>query len=492
MHRAVISLALAAVLLAATAASAKAGARPYDLNGDGRQEIVAGLPWWSDAATSQGAVVVLPGDADRLFGSPIVLDHASLGVPETSAYDELGRGIASGDFDNDQRADLAIGAPGLFTDPDDPQRARGGVIVMYGDEAIPGDRRSTLPGPPTSRSNPFGHFGQSLVAGDLNADGFADLVIGATSEDPVGDGTKGGGGIYVLWGSAAGLASGQPIGRPLRSNVAFGSHFALGNLDGGRRLDLFEGAPGSLNTSGKTWPGHLNQVSASPTGTPTLRIIRRAMKKGGPSSMAMGDVTGDGFDDLVLGISRNRFYSGLRDAPPGEITIWRGGRRGLGTSTRPIRLDQNSPWIPGNNQRDDLFGSAVFVTRVDRDRYADMVVGAYGEDRSAGRVTIIRGGRRGYSRKGNRTIERGMKGVPGTVKDFPWFGKELSVLDVNGDGRRDLLVGAPGDHYGAGSINVFPAFRTKHARVFEMRSLGGSRPSSESYGTLHLGRVDGD
>lgn len=491
MHWTVVSFALAAVSLGGVAASAHAGAVPYDLNGDGRQEIVAGLPWWSDEAKAEGAVVVLPGDADRLFGSPIVLTHESLGLPAARAGDDLGRGIASGDFDNDRRADLAVGAPGLFTDPDNPRRARGGVIVVYGGETIPGDRRLIVQGPPTSKSNPFGHYGQSLASGDLDGDGFDDLVIGATSEDPVGDGTRGGGGMYVLWGGASGFSGSNSIGRPIHSNRAFGAHFALGYFDGGRRLDLFEGAPGALNRTRETWPGHLNRISASRSDTQTIRVVRRAMKAG-PSSMAMGDVTGDGFDDLVLGMSRNRAYSGMRDAPPGELMLWRGGRRGL-VIRRPIRIDQNSPGIPGKNQRDDLFGSAVVVTRVDRDRYADMVVGAYGEDRSLGQVTIIRGGRKGYSRKRNRTISRGMKGVPGTVKDFPWFGKELSVLDVNGDGRRDLLVGAPGDHYGVGSINVFPAFRTKRARVFEMRSFGGRPPRiEEGYGSLQLGRVGGD
>lgn len=489
MSRVGTAVVVAACGLGGAVPSVQAGARPFDLNGDGRQEIVAGLPWWSENAREEGAVVVLPGDSGRLFGSPVLLRHESLGLPPGSDYDQVGQGVASADFDNDGRADLAIGAPGLFPDPANADRPRGGVVVIYGDDALPGSRRSILPGPPTSDANPFRHFGQSLAAGDLDGDGFPDLVIAATSEDPIGGGYEGGGGIYVLWGSSAGFAGGEPIGRPLSSNVGFGSHFALGNIDAGRRLDLFEGAPGFMNRKRRTWPGHLNQVAPRRGGTPTIHVVRRAMR-GGPSAMAMGDVTGDGSDDLILGLSRNRPYVGLKDAPPGALLIWRGGRRGL--AERPLRIDQESPGIPGGNQSDDLFGSAVAVARVDRDRYADMVVGAYGEDRSLGRVTIIRGGRKGYSRKRNRTLSRGMKGVPGTVKGFPWFGKELSVLDVNGDGQRDLIVGATGDYYGAGSINVFPGFRTRHARVFQMRSFGQHPPNSDSYGTMQLGRVGGD
>src|SRR5688500_15133974 len=104
------------LLLAAVAlpASAAAAAKPYDLNDDGRQDAVIGLPWWADGGTqTAGAVGVVNGSKNELFGSRRVITRASVGLSgPADSYTAFGNGIASADFDGDDRADLAIGAPG--------------------------------------------------------------------------------------------------------------------------------------------------------------------------------------------------------------------------------------------------------------------------------------------------------------------------------------------------------------------------------------------
>ena len=78
---------------------------------------------------------------------------------------------------------------------------------------------------------------------------------------------------------------------------------------------------------------------------------------------------------------------------------------------------------------------------LDRDRYADIVVGAPGENNSRGRVTIIRGGPAGYARNGNRSFGFETRGVPGSSKRGDRsFGRAVSLLDFNGDDRLDLAL----------------------------------------------------
>ena len=119
------------------AASASA---PYDFDGDGHQELVAGLPDVADGgAELAGAVLVVPGSGIGLkFGRRQWITQSSAGVPDTSEeFDRFGAAVASGDFNADGVADLAVGAPyerlGAGTD------LQGAVTVLYGgDDGLTG------------------------------------------------------------------------------------------------------------------------------------------------------------------------------------------------------------------------------------------------------------------------------------------------------------------------------------------------------------------
>jgi hypothetical protein len=99
--------------------------------------------------------------------------------------------------------------------------------------------------------------------------------------------------------------------------------------------------------------------------------------------------------------------------------------------------------VPGTEEAGDAFGSAIAVAPVDGDRFADIVVGAPGENAGAGRVTVIHGGRDGFPR--SRTTYGPFTPGVGSVGKGDHFGAEIAVLDAVGSRRRDLVVAVPGD-----------------------------------------------
>jgi hypothetical protein len=153
-------------------------------------------------------------------------------------------------------------------------------------------------------------------------------------------------------------------------------------------------------------------------------------------------VTGDGRADVVEGLPVRRFVDEDSDqvAPSGAVRIWRGTRTGPGR--KAALVTKRAPGVPGENQREDGFGSAVAVGNVDRDRYADIVVGAPGE-RGGGSVTLVRGASSGHARKRNASYGLATADVPGKPGGSQSFGSTLALLDFNGDRRLDLAVGAP-------------------------------------------------
>lgn len=176
---------------------------------------------------------------------------------------------------------------------------------------------------------------------------------------------------------------------------------------------------------------------------------------------------------------------------PGRVKIWPGTP--TGPSTQAITVTQASSGIPGSSENGDRFGDSVAVGRLDGDRYADLVVGAPGEDRSAGRVTVIRGGSSGFARAGHRTLGQDTAGVPGVRESGDEFGAAVTLLDGSGDRTPDLAVGAPGEDATRGAMTTLRGggsglFTTSGARTF---GLTGAVPRSPDWRGSSFGSVLG-
>ena len=409
-------LAVAAVGLAATlrgdepktpdAPAAKPeAALPYDFDGDGRLELVASVLRASPRGSHvpSGVVMLRRGDGWN------IITEKDAGMPgRPGGADEFGSGLTSGDFDRDGAADLAIGAPG-----------RNRVSVLFGTgHGLAGGRQKQLRG-----SNDYGY---GLVAHDMDADGYDDLLVAAP-----GAGAQRGN-VHLLRGGPGGLSARRVriLERPASAAVGFGTRLRLGDVDGDHHVDLVEGGPPRPPA-----PGHATFCRGSSAGP---RRCRAFGGTDGTSGLAVGDVNHDGYADVVQGDSE-------ADQPlaAGVVRLWLGSRRG--PRPAPILIDQDTRAIPGKNEPGDRFGTIVETGDLDLDGYADMIVAATGENEKAGRITVIRGAADGYASVGNTWFDQSFPQVPGARRAGVGFGSTLAVLSLTADRRPDLVVAARGE-----------------------------------------------
>ena len=155
----------------------------------------------------------------------------------------------------------------------------------------------------------------------------------------------------------------------------------------------------------------------------------------GPASIAVGDLTGDDFPEVVAGMPS-------AGAGEGAVSVWLGQPNG--PSELPLLITQESPGVLGNSQPEDRFGEAVAVARIDGDRAADLIIGAPGEDEGKGRVSVLMGGPEGYDPLRAEAIGSSYGDLPVEDWEGAEFGAAVTAVDTDGDGRPALTVAVPG------------------------------------------------
>ncbi|QEU97860.1 VCBS repeat-containing protein [Streptomyces kanamyceticus] len=363
-------------------------------------------------------------------------------------------------------------------------------------------------------------FGSALATGDLNGDGYTDVVAG-TPHEKVGDDVDGGT-VAVLWGSKSGLSGGVTLTDPApAAHDLFGNRLAVGDFDGDGRPELAVGTG-----SDDVWI----YDGISKTGVAGHRELRTDMAPDGSDyyrALVAGDFDGDGKDDLVVGgrYDKDGSYDGaslvypaatgtptvlpdeahaaatgdfdgdgkddllLGSPDANAVTAYRGGADGL-TATGRRTLTQDSPGVPGVTEPEDAFGEAVAVGDVDGDGYDDAAVGVefetVGPVPNAGEVVVLRGSADGLTGTGSQVVHQGTEGVPGANEAYDRFGSAVRLTDTNRDGHADLAAAAPMENESNGALwslrGSAGGVTSSHAVSFSAATAGLSKDPYTYFG----------
>lgn len=322
----------------------------FDLDGDGAMDRVHAV----DLDGEIGTAVV-----DRGAGRTHITIRSDAAGPSFGDA-----ASAAGDIDGDGFGDIVIGAPSFANDT-------GRVDVYFGTASGLSSRVQTLTAPASG-----GRFGWAVAAaGDVDRDGFGDVVIGAYQHD------GGAGRAYLYRGSATGLV-------------------------------------------------------AAPA---TVLVAPEANENFGISVSTAGDIDGDGFADVIVGadFARNR---------AGRAYVYRGGAAGLSNTPATV--------LEGIAAREDFGISVAGGFDFDGDGFGDVAVGAHAHP-GGGRVQVFLGGREGIASEQSLVFD--------AAQGEHDFGLTLAIVaDDNGDGLDDLAIGSisgPGWHESTRVISGVPHTR---------------------------------
>lgn len=401
--------------------------------------IYSGLRVWDACGKALHARITAETDRvwiavdDRDARYPVTIDPVAA-VPTLLLVNPLANGQFSlslrtaGDLNGDGYSDVVVSAPsGSMGETNE-----GVVFVYYGSPS----GISSAPNVTLQSNQVSSQFGYSVgTAGDVNGDGYGDLLVGASSwESAAAENQEGA--VFVFHGSAAGIGTvANYILQPNATNQFMGfSVSCAGDLNNDGYSDVVIGSPYAYyptSLEGCAWVFLGGATGLNPVFHKRLERNQGAAQFGNAVA-GLGDVNGDGYSDI--GVAGFRFD--LNGTDDGIVCVYHGSAVGIAGGANPAPNSIINAFAHVSN----MGWSLASAGDVNGDGYSDMIVGdwrggASGAPVQAGNMLVYHGS------------AAGIQAAPATVLSYTqanaWFGRSVSCAgDVNGDGYADVLVGA--------------------------------------------------
>ncbi|WP_371665278.1 FG-GAP and VCBS repeat-containing protein [Streptomyces sp. NBC_01241] len=368
-----------------------------DLDRDGYSDLVVGAPKEAIGSfKSAGSLTVIWGGAHGLSGGATLLTGNQL-------YDGIGGKAAVGDFDGDGAMDVVtLGMNGMhiLSGPFERDGSAAAVRVIRDMD----DLRYL-----------------DLAAGDFNGDGRDDLAA-VVHDDYELDARR----ILVRNGGATGLSEKYTVVKRADGyRLQGGETVTAGHINGDKYADLVVGRTIEGYDSDLDYPlalgGMITYVPGSATGPrgDRAKVFNQdsagvpgvaEVHDGFGASLSIGDMNGDGYGDIAVGVP----YEDLGTTKnAGSVLVLPGTASGP-TGTGTVGFNQDTANVPGVAEANDRFGAAVRLVDANRDGRTELAVGAPGENTHAGSLWVFPATASGVTAKGSFAFSHGTLGTVGT------------------------------------------------------------------------------
>ena len=384
-----------------------------DVDRDGYDDV---LIWAGDTLNYPSRVYLYRGSKSGL----VTANPAVLIAPAGVRFSESISG--AGDVNGDGFADVIIGAQNVRQ-----------VFLYLGSSNGLMTSNPIIIASPNSSPDSFGH--SVSRAGDVNGDGYADVIVGAYGSSDFN------GQVYIYYGSSTGLnpTPTMLVDSRLPSRSWFGYQVAsAGDINKDGYADIVIGAHASNNSEGRAYVYYGSSAGLiTATFTTLIEPGAAQLRQFGVSVDGAGDVNGDGYADVIIGILAGQ--SGTLN----RVYLYWGSSSGLNTA----------PMIFADPTLKSGTSFGQFLARagdVNKDGFADVIIGAYGTQGNRGRAYLYHGSSEGLE----TTKPVILNEPPGTTGEL--FGARVAAAgDVNGDGYSDILVAAPLTNRNQGRVYLY-------------------------------------
>ena len=446
-----------------------------DVNGDGYADVIIGAPFADpNGLSSSGASYVVFGHGGAFQDVPLsTVDVAAGNGFRINGEDNSLAGFSvsdAGDVNGDGIGDLIIGAsrasPGNVYSAGASYVVFGKATGFTADIALSSLQNSD--GFKISGVGVYDRAGYSVsAAGDVNGDGFGDVIVGAINASATGGdhfANSGPGAAYVIFGKADGSFADIDL-----ANLALADGFRLdgaadadrtgcqvssaGDINGDGYADLVIGASGA-SANGNAQSGAIYVVFGKPadftnvelstlSGSDGFRIFgAAAYDYAGYSVSNAGDVNGDGFGDLIIGAP----YASTNNGGSGAAYVVFGSAPGTAHDVSLSNLGSDGFRIMGVAEGDNAGYSVSAAGDVNGDGYGDLIIGApYAkpDGQPSGESYVLFGKASGFAEIDLANLDPNDGFRVSAVGNGDASGYSVSAAgDVNGDGFDDLIVGA--------------------------------------------------